>query len=343
MKALIVPKPGEARVESVPEPQPNEYQALVKIRAASICNSTDTQILTGRFPMDWLDGQNYPGILGHEGVGEVVKVGSKVTSFKEGDVVFRPRAEIEGLGCFFGSFAEYGLVMDYEALRKDHPETPVHFNWPMQQVIPSWVDPAEAPVLINLKECYSALRNIGVRWESTVLVMGTGGVGLGFTHMAKLHGVRDVIAVGRRDQRLELARKFGADHTVNTTRENLRDRVLEITGGKGVDFIIEATGDASLYTDLCRMLATDGKMGVYGINNLQEFPLSMRHMPPSFWFGCLAPDEPAAHKSLMDFVRLGIVKPGDYITDRVSLEEAPEAFKRVKDTDVIKIVIDVAS
>jgi threonine dehydrogenase-like Zn-dependent dehydrogenase len=231
------------------------------------------------------------------------------------------------------------VVTDYQALLKDHPGTPVHFNWPMQQVIPDWVSPYEAPVLINLKECYSALRNIGVRWESSVLVMGSGGVGLGFTHMAKLHGVRNVLTAGRRDERLELAKRFGADHTVNTTRENLRQRTLELTDGKGVDFIIEATGDASLYTDLCRMLAPDGKMGVYGINNLQEFPLSMRHMPPSFWFGCLAPDEPAAHKSMMDFVKLGIVKPRDYITTEVSLDEAADAFNHVKDTDVIKIVI----
>lgn len=341
MKALVVPQPGEIRVENVPEPQINDYQALVKIKAASICNSTDTQIWTGRFPMDWIDGQNYPGILGHEGVGEVVKTGSKVTAFHEGDHVFRPRAEVPGLGCFFGSFAEYGLVTDYQALLRDHPNTPVHFNWPMQQVIPAEIDPYLAPVLINLKECYSALRNIGVRWESTVLVMGSGGVGLGFTHMAKVHGVRNVITAGRRAERLELARKFGADHTINTTKENLRERVLELTEGKGADFIIEATGDASLYIDLCRMLATGGKLGVYGINNLQEFPLSMRHMPPSFWFGCLAPDEPAAHKSMMDFVRLGIIKPEAYATDFVSLDEAPEAFKRVKDSDVIKIVIRV--
>ena len=342
MKALVVSRPGETRVEEVPEPSINEYQALVRVKAASICNSTDTQILTGRFPMDWLDGQQYPGILGHEGVGEVLKVGSKVSAFKEGDHVFRPRAEIPGLGCFFGSFAEYGMVTDYQALLKDHPGTPVHFNWPMQQVIPAEVDPYEAPVLINLKECYSALRNIGVRWESSVLVMGSGGVGLGFTHMAKLHGVRNVITDGRRDDRLALARRFGADHTINTTKESLRDRVRELTDRKGVDFIIEATGDASLYTELCRMLAHDGKMGVYGINNLQEFPLSMRHMPPSFWFGCLAPDEPAAHKSMMDFVRLGIVRPRDYITTEVSLEEAPEAFAHVKDTDVIKIVVRIA-
>jgi len=347
MKALVVPKPGEARIENVPEPSLEQsplgdYQALVRIKASSICNSTDTQILTGRFPMDWLDGQQYPGILGHEGVGEVVKLGKKVTAFKEGDHVFRPRAEVQGLGCFFGSFAEYGLVTDYRALLQDHPETPVHFNWPMQQVIPGDVDPYLAPVLINLKECYSALRNIGVRWESSVLVMGAGGVGLGFTAMAKLHGVRDVITVGRRDERLEMARGFGADHTINTTKENLRDRVMEITGGKGVDFIIEATGDASLYIELCRVLATDGKMGVYGINNLQEFPLSMRHMPPSFWFGCLAPDEPAAHKSMMDFVRLGIVKPEQWATHTVSLEEAPEAFKHVKDSEVVKIVVKVA-
>lgn len=342
MKALVVPSPGEIRLEQVPEPEINEYEALVRIRSASICNSTDTQILTGRFPRDWLDGQDYPGILGHEGVGEVVKLGSKVTAFREGDYVFRPRAEVEGLGCFFGSFAEFGKVTDYQALKRDHPDAEIHFNWPMQQVIPAGVDPVTAPVLINLKECYSALRNLGVRWESSLLVMGTGGVGLGFTHMAKLHGVRDVISAGRREERLELASRFGADHTVNTTRENLRDRVLEITEGRGVDFIVEATGDASLYIELCRMLAVDGRMGVYGINDLQQFPLSMRHMPSSFWFGCLAPDEPAAHKSIMDFARLGIIRPSDYVTNLVPMEAGPEMFEHVKDSSVIKIVLEIA-
>lgn len=341
MKALVVPEPGQARIETVPEPEINDFEALVRIKAASICNSTDTQILTGRFPMDWLDGQQYPGILGHEGVGEVVRVGRKVTAFKEGDHVFRPRAEVAGLGCFFGSFAEWGVVTDYRSLLREHPETPVHFNWPMQQVIPEGVDPYLAPVLINLKECYSALRSIGVRWESSVLVVGAGGVGLGFTQMAKLHGVRDVIVAGRRDERLEMARTFGADHTVNTSSEDLRTRVSEITGGRGADFIIEATGDASLYTGLCRMLAPDGKLGVYGINNLQEFPLSMRGMPPSFWFGCLAPDEPAAHKSMMAFVRLGIVKPEQWASHTVTLDEAPAAFSRVKDADVVKIVVRI--
>src|SRR5437764_4540091 len=123
MKALVVPEPGRVEIENVPEPSISEYQALVRIKAASICNSTDTQIVTGRFPMDWIDGQSYPGILGHEGVGEVVRVGSKVTAYREGDHVFRPRAEVPGLGCFFGSFAEYGVVTDHAALLREHPAT----------------------------------------------------------------------------------------------------------------------------------------------------------------------------------------------------------------------------
>ncbi len=53
MKALVVPRPGEAVIENVPEPVINDYQALVRIKASSICNSTDTQILTGAFPLDW--------------------------------------------------------------------------------------------------------------------------------------------------------------------------------------------------------------------------------------------------------------------------------------------------
>ena len=81
-----------------------------------------------------------------------------------------------------------------------------------------------------------------IHMGDTVLVIGTGPIGLGATPFAALYGASKVIVAGRRDFKLELAKKFGADITVNTSKEDLVARVMEITDGEGVDVVLETSG-----------------------------------------------------------------------------------------------------
>ncbi|HID08311.1 MAG TPA: sorbitol dehydrogenase, partial [Armatimonadetes bacterium] len=86
MKACVIESPGKVSILEVPEPTPNEYQALVKILACATCNSTDLKLIEGKMRT------SYPCILGHESVGEVLSVGAMVRSFSVGDIVTRPCA-----------------------------------------------------------------------------------------------------------------------------------------------------------------------------------------------------------------------------------------------------------
>jgi len=118
MKGIVVYRDGTIKVEDLPKPEIHEYQALVQNLSCGICNGTDLKLIHGSFK----GFDTYPAVLGHESVGRVVEVGSKVTSFKPGDLVLRSILETVGDDRFssgWGSFAEYGVVGDIAAMKRD--------------------------------------------------------------------------------------------------------------------------------------------------------------------------------------------------------------------------------
>ncbi|MDP2990512.1 MAG: alcohol dehydrogenase catalytic domain-containing protein, partial [Kiritimatiellota bacterium] len=168
MKAIVVESVNRLSVRDVPEPEPNEYQARVKMLAASLCNSTDTKILHGEFagPL--------PTVLGHEAVGRVLEVGAKVRHYRVGDLVVRPRIgpiPRLGLGVAFGSFVEIGLVTDKWARAEDEGRAQ---PWNDQTKADADWDPMTLVQTITLKETLSFLRNLGIRQGDSVLIFGTG-------------------------------------------------------------------------------------------------------------------------------------------------------------------------
>src|SRR5215217_6389139 len=116
MNSLVVPVAGKVRVADIPCPRPTEYQALVRMEACGFCNSTDQKLVEGT--MFWAP--PFPLILGHESVGRVIEIGSKVTKFRIGDLVTRPIYIAPPEGCDYhpasGGFAEYGIVQDLPAM-----------------------------------------------------------------------------------------------------------------------------------------------------------------------------------------------------------------------------------
>ena len=114
MKTLVVAKDGKLSIQEVNKPRYSEYQALVKTIACGMCG-TDIKLLHRTFK--GFPESVYPIMLGHEGVGEVVEVGAKVTSFKIGDKVLLPFVDpdpenLPGLGSGWGALSEYAVVCD---------------------------------------------------------------------------------------------------------------------------------------------------------------------------------------------------------------------------------------
>jgi len=212
MKVAIVEGNGKVKLGEAPMPEPNEYQCLCKILACATCTGTDQKIMNRK--MFWV--KEYPGILGHESVGRVVKTGAKVRNIRKGDMFLRPAAVYPGekLGNYsslIGGFAEYGLVTDTQALLKNQPNAePNHYTIYQQKISPEIdISPADATILITLKEISSFLANVGVKFNSSLVILGAGPVAMSICFFAKLYGAYPVIVVGRRDEPLARMKNSG--------------------------------------------------------------------------------------------------------------------------------------
>lgn len=335
MKAVVVQKPAMLNVADVADVKIDDYQALVRTLACSICNGTDLKILHGTIPFFGPEG--YPGILGHESVGRVVKVGRKVTAYNEGDLVFRPMADVPGLNCMWGGFAEFGAVTDVAAMQADGLKPHARCVHSGQQVIPGEVDIMEATICITLKEVLSTLRNMQVKSGDSLLVLGCGPVGLSFCYLAKAAGMGPVIAVGRRDDALRQARKFGADETINLNSETIDEKVRLVVK-EGVDFIVDAAGKSRLVAEAAASLNPQGKIALYAVNDRGEEALDREKVKQIIPAG---PDEAAAHNEIIKLWHDGRIQPDRFITHVLPMSEVATGVSLIEQKQAIKVVLNI--
>jgi len=344
MKAAVVPGDGTVVIKEVPVPEPGPYQCLVKILACATCTGTDHKIAHRALPWP----MDYPAILGHEAFGRVVQLGKKVRYLKEGDLFLRPTSVYPGgkLGQYYsgwGGFAEYGLVTDVQAAREDDPGAEIPGLTVYQQKVPEslGLDPADATMLITLKETASFLKVIGVGWKSSVAVLGSGPVAMGFCWFAKVFGAWPVIAIGRREAAAGLVKKAGADFYINNSREDMAGRVKELTENRGVDFVVDAAGDLNLLKESACLLAVNGKLAPYATSPSYQYVLDRAKGPGRWSLLFSGPDEPSAHQYLLDAVRLGLVNLKDFYSHRMPLSKIAEGFKMLEQKQAFKIVFEM--
>lgn len=335
MLAAVAEQPGVLAVREVPLPVIDETECLAEILACAICNSTDRKLLDGHFRYKGPDA--YPGILGHESVGRVVECGSRVESFRVGDIVLRPGASYPpgaGPTSMYGGLAQFGKIKD-----------PLHGGSPMQQTIPPDLDPMDATMLITLKETLSWLQRWPVQPRQSVVVLGSGPVGLSFAFFAKLLGCGPVLVVGRRDEPLRRALSFGVDGVINTSTDDPMQLVREHTGGRGADRVIEAVGDEGMVQLGLSLLSAQGRLGVYGIASTRDpgdmerravdIPLARNEWALEFF----NPQEAAPHEQMLWLVRQGMVKLSDWYTHVVPLQETQRGFDLLASKEAFKVVV----
>ncbi len=264
MRALVKAeaRPG-LELREVPVPRPGPREALVRVRAASICG-TDLHI----YRWDpWAQGRIHPPlVVGHELCGEVVEVGEDVDEVQVGDFVSAeshivcgrcvycrtgrghlcPNTRILGVDRD-GGFAEY-IVLPAENLWRNPPDLPVEV----------------AVLLENFGNAVHTVFSTSVAAKK-VLVTGCGPVGLMAIAVAKAAGARKVLATDLSDYRLQLARTMGADVTIRADREDVVGRVLEETGGEGVDVLLEMSGAASALDQGFQALRDGGEAALLGL------------------------------------------------------------------------------
>jgi len=340
MRAAVVRNIGEVVTEDVPIPKPNKYQALVKIVCGATCNSTDYRIVHGNLP--WK--MNYPCILGHESVGRITSLGSKVKNFEIGDLILRPTAvypgeKLNGYYSGWGGFAEYGLVTDVKAMTANGVDkssiNPYAF---LHQKVPSKMDPADAVIVINLREIMSWVDALGISAGSSVLVIGDGPVGLTYVQCAKIHGANPVILVGHRDERLKLGQAVGADYAINSHYTNFIVEVKNAIEPEGVDFLIDCTGDQLAFNAALKVLKSNGKAVAYGTPKVPP----TGPVPNDPRIVKIATNEPSAHDEIIHLILSGKINPKHFYSERLPLSKISEAIDRIgKKKALAKIIIDI--
>jgi threonine dehydrogenase-like Zn-dependent dehydrogenase len=342
MKAAITDGRGKVWIDEVPRPEPDAYQCLCRMLACATCTGTDTKHIHDKLP--WA--QTYPGILGHESIGEVIAVGAKVKAYKQGDWVLRPAAVYPGqtLGGFssmWGGFAEYGLVTDALAWCADHPACGVSHYARFQLVVPRdlGVRAADWSMIITLKETAGYVSSLGVKLNTRVAVLGAGSVGIAMLRFAKVFGATPLIVVARRAEPLDYARQVvGANAVVNVSREDPAMRLRELSGGRGLDLIIDTSGDADLVARCIPALHDQGKVAGYATYPRGD---ALESHIPADRVANGATGEEAAHDFMIDAVRLGLVNLRDYYTETLPLSRIAEGFARLESKQAMKLVFEM--
>jgi alcohol dehydrogenase len=269
MKALVYQGPGKKVLEDRPKPDVTaSTDAIVKITKTTICG-TDLHILRGDVPTC------QPGrILGHEGVGVVEQVGAAVTAFKAGDRVLISCISACGKceycrkqmysHCTTGGWI-LGNTIDgtqAEFVRIPHADTSLY-------PIPGGADEEALVMLSDILptgfEC--GVLNGKVAPGNTVAIVGAGPIGLAALLTAQFYSPAEIIMIDLDDNRLEVARRFGATATINSTDGKALETVMKMTGKRGVDTAIEAVGIPATF-ELCQQLVAPGgtiaNIGVHG-------------------------------------------------------------------------------
>jgi len=343
MKGLVVYRDGTLKVEELPKPVIGEYGALVENLSCGICNGTDFKLIHATFK----GFDTYPAVLGHESAGRVVEVGSKVTSFKPGDIVLRSileKVEDESYASGWGSFAEYGVIGDIAAMKADG-RTDYYDIYLAQQIVPAEIDPHQAVMLITLKEVLSGLQRFGVGKGSSVLIHGAGPVGLSMVRFAKLKGAGPIVVSEPNAGRRERAQRLGADLVIDPTAEDLVTRAKGIEAD-GFDFVIDAVGINRLMTDSLKIVKFNGKVGVYGISAETNAQIDWEAAPYNWAIHFVQwptfEDEAAVHDEVLSLVKSGAIDLSEFVTHVIpGLDAFQQGFDTVASQTGIKVTIDI--
>ena len=343
MKAFVYRGPGKKALEDRPKPEITApTDAIVKIVMTTICG-TDLHILKGDVPTC------EPGrILGHEGVGVIDKVGPAVTAFKPGDRVLISCISACGKCEYcrkqmFSHCTTGGWILgnkidgtQAEFVRIPYAETSLY-------PIPEGADEEALVMLSDILptgfEC--GVLNGKVEPGSTVAIVGVGPIGLAALLTAQFYSPAAIIAIDLDDNRLAMAKRFGATTTINNSDGSAVAAVMKLTGKRGVDTAIEAVGIPATF-ELCEdLIAAGGTIANIGVHG-KKVDLHLESLWDRNITIATRLVDTASTPMLLNILRSNKIDPKLLITHRFKLDkilDAYETFGNAATTKALKVII----
>jgi alcohol dehydrogenase len=344
MHALVYHGPGEKAWEEVPKPTlQDDTDAVVKVDAVTICG-TDLHILKGDVPAV-TDGR----VLGHEAVGTVEEVGSAVKNVRPGDKVLVSCITACGACryCREGSYGQCvnggGWILGHKIDGTQAEYVRVPFADTSTHPSPDGVSDEQLLMLADiLPTGYEVgVLNGAVQPGDVVAVVGAGPIGLAAIMGARLFSPAHVVAIDLADSRLEAAKQFGADVTVNNGREDPGEIIAGLTDGLGADVAMEAVGVPPTFELAAKLIRPGGRVANIGVHgepvSLHLEDLWIRNV--TITTGLV---DTYSTPTLLKLTASHQVDVARFITHHFTLDqfmEAYDVFGRAADTGALKVVL----
>lgn len=350
MRAAVLEAPHAGlQVEEIPVPEPRAGEVLVKVTACGVCH-TDLHVMKDETPFPT------PAVLGHEISGTVASLGPGVDGPRPGERVaasfimpcgacrYCVRGRDDVCERFFSMNRLKGVLYDGETrlYRKDgtplamysmgglaeYAVVPATDVFPLPEALP-----AEESAILGCAvfTAYGAVRHgADLRAGETAAVVAMGGVGSNMVQVNRAFGASRVIAVDVSEEKLAAARGLGATDTVNGALEDAAERVMELTGGEGVDVAFEALGRPETFTQAAGMLRDGGRMVAVGIApGKTAAPVEITRLVRRSQriIGSYGARTRTDMPEILALAARGFLNPRQTVTRRFSLEEVDEAYR----------------
>jgi L-iditol 2-dehydrogenase len=341
MKAAVMYGPNDIRIEDVEKPGCPDGGFVLKVEAVGLCGSDIRNLTT-----DSRKG-NYPYIYGHEIVGIIDEIDSSVTKYQKGDRVYvYPMAHC--LKCEYCRSGHSAMCIDAEDYTKRPGGFAEYIAYTAKRVergaiysVPEGVGPEVATLGEPMSSVYACQDNIKVTLGDIIVILGSGPIGCFHAQLAKLRGASTVIMIEINDGRLKMAKEYGADFIINSTKEDPIEAVRRITKGIGADKVISANPSTISQQQSIFMARKGGVVVFFGgvaKGKLTELDTNYIHYNGLWIYGHYGSSSIQVQKAF-ELVISDKFPAKRIITHVLPLDKINEAIQLTKTGEALKVVL----
>lgn len=343
MKAAILYKTGHPLIveDDVEMPKLQQGQVLVKIAFSGVCHSQLMEVQGKRGEDKYL-----PHMLGHEGSGVVVEVGESVTKVKPGDKVILGWIKGEGMDVPSSKYKKGSITINAGAITTFSDYCIISENRCVK--LPEGIS-LDIAVLFGCAMPTGAgivMNHIMPVKGSKIAIFGMGGIGLSALMTARLFECNNIIAIDIEDDKLNLAEEFGATHTINAIQKDTLAEIYKITDNKGVDYSVEASGNAKTIETAFQAVKKFGGLCVFASHpaygskiELDPFDLICGKRIEGSWGGSSKPDRDIP--ILAESYRSGKMPLEKLLSRKYSLDNINEALEDLESRKIARALIEM--